>query len=149
MEVETEAEAPPPELAVVLEHATLMAKQLPSAADPSQLLQIHAALHAAHHRLSLFLSPQPENSVSSAAAAEPMQMEDEEEEQNSRAAVEKVAWRMKECFIQNKRPKRHLSPSAEQQQRRSFEDSADAAPEVFDPLTTKLRALELIHQFHA
>ncbi|KAG6431002.1 hypothetical protein SASPL_109077 [Salvia splendens] len=149
MEVETEAEAPLPELAAVLEHATLMAKQLPSAADPSQLLQIHAALHAAHHRLSLFLSPQPENSVSSAAAGEPMQMEDEDEEQNSRAAVEKVAWRMKECFIQNKRPKRHLSPSAEQQRRRSFEDEADAAPEVFDPLITKLRALELIHQFHA
>ncbi|KAL1548723.1 hypothetical protein AAHA92_16920 [Salvia divinorum] len=151
MEVETEAEAPPPELAAVLEHATLMAKQLPSAADSSQLLQIHAALHAAHHRLSLFLShhppPQPENSVSSAVGGEPMQMEDDEEEQNSRAAVEKVAWRMRECFIQNKRPKRHLSPSAEQ--RRSFEDEADAAPEEFDPLRTKLRALELIQQFHA
>ncbi|XP_047947707.1 uncharacterized protein LOC125193837 [Salvia hispanica] len=148
MEVETEAEAPPPELAAVLEHAALMAKRLPSAADPSQLLQIHAALHAARHRLSLFLSPPPENSVSS-AAGEPMQMEDEDEEQSSRAAVEKVAWRMKECFIQNKRPKRRLSPSAEQQRRRSFEDEADAAPEVFDPLITKLRALELIHQFHA
>ncbi|KAH6830802.1 hypothetical protein C2S53_009560 [Perilla frutescens var. hirtella] len=163
MEVETDPEPPPPppaDLAAVLEHATLMAKQLPSAADPSQLLQIHTALHSAHHRLSLFLShhhtPPPENSVSSAVGGgEPMQMEDDdEEEQNSRAAttaVDKVAWRMRECFIQNKRPKRQLSPSAEQ--RRSFDDAAErsgvAAADEFDPSRTKLRSLDLIYQFHA
>lgn len=158
MEVETESEPPPPpppaaDLAAVLEHAALMAKQLPSAADPSQLLQIHSALHSAHHRLSLFLShhhpPQPDNSVSS--AVEPMQMgEDEEEEQSSRpatSAVEKVAWRMKECFIQNKRHKRPLSPSAAAaEQRRSFEYEAE---EKSDPLRAKSRALDLVYQFHA
>lgn len=177
MEMETE---PPPaaDLTAALEHADLMAKQLPSAADPSQLLQIHSALHSAHHRLSLFLShhhppppPFPENSVSSAVGGgeedgetgggEPMQVEDEEEEQNSRAAtsaVDKVAWRMRECFIQNKRPKRRLSPSAAAaEQRRSFDDEAErvggaaaaAAAEEFDPFRTKLRSLDLIYQFHA
>lgn len=86
-----------------------------------------------------------------------MQMgEDEEEEQNSRpttSAVEKVAWRMKECFIQNKRPKRPLSPSAAAaEQRRSFEYEAErdgAAEEKSDPLRTKLQALDLVYQFHA
>lgn len=87
-----------------------------------------------------------------------MQMEDEEEEQNSRAAtsaVDKVAWRMRECFIQNKRPKRRLSPSAAAaEHRRSFDDEAErvggaAAAEEFDPFRTKLRSLDLIYQFHA
>lgn len=167
MEVETEAGpplTPAADLAAVLEHAALMAKQLPSAADPSQLLQIHSALHSAHHRLSLFLShhqpPQPENSVSS-AVGEPMQTEGgDEEEQSSRppatSAVEKVAWRMRECFIQNKRAKRPLSPSAAAaEQWRSFEYEAErdgaaaAAEEKFDPLRAKLRAIDLVYQFHA
>ncbi|KAL0397843.1 UNVERIFIED_CONTAM: Protein-ribulosamine 3-kinase, chloroplastic [Sesamum calycinum] len=143
---------------------------------PSQLLQIHATLHSAHHRLSLFLShhhpptptpphhPQstilpPENSVSSAVGGgghdddeggegEPMQVGDDEDEQDSRAAttVEKVEERMRECFIQNKRPKRQLSPSAAEQWR-SYENYAAAGE--FDPVGTKLRSLGLVYQFHA
>ncbi|KAI3444619.1 hypothetical protein Pfo_001284 [Paulownia fortunei] len=188
MEVETETSAVPlpGDLVAALEQATLMAKQLPTTTDPSQLLQIHTSLHSAHHHLSLFLShhhpppaphhphppilptPPPENSVSSAVGGgggdendetgggEPMQMGDDEDEQNSRAAtsaatVEKVEGRMRECSIQNKRPKRQLSPSAAEQ-RRSYENVAvwgGAVAAEFDALGTKLRSLDLIYQFHA
>ncbi|KAL2233942.1 uncharacterized protein LOC105171894 [Sesamum indicum] len=175
MEVEKETSTVLGELVAALEQATLMAKQLPATTDPSQLLQIHATLHSAHHHLSLFLShhhpptpplpshhPQstilpPENSVSSAVGGggheddeggEPMQVGDDEDEQDSRAAttVEKVEERMRECFIQNKRPKRQLSPSAAEQWR-SYENYAAASE--FDPVGTKLRSLGLVYQFHA
>ncbi|KAL7121240.1 hypothetical protein ACP275_02G171100 [Erythranthe tilingii] len=151
-----------------------MAKQIPTTADPSQLHQIQSALCSANHRLSLFLTggqpplpppPQsaafpiarPENSVSS-AVGEPMQMGDgEEEEQNSRDAttVEKVEGRMRECFIQNKRPKRRLSPSSAvaAEQRRSYVNKGviggGAAAAEFDPIGARLRSLDLIYQFHA
>ncbi|KAK4418699.1 hypothetical protein Salat_2282700 [Sesamum alatum] len=174
MEVEKETSTVLGELVAAMEQATLMAKQLPTTTDPSQLLQIHATLHSAHQHLSLFLShhqppppPQrqstmipPENSVSSAVGGggdeddeggEPMQVGDDEDEQNSRAAtsaatVDKVEERMRECFIQNKRPKRQLSPSAADQWR-SYETYAAAGE--FDPVGTKLRSLGLVYQFHA
>ncbi|XAR54096.1 hypothetical protein NMG60_11029102 [Bertholletia excelsa] len=118
------------ELITALEQATLMAKQLSTTADSSHLHQIYSSLHSAHHRLSSFLSlhptppppalpPPPENSVSSAAGNsaggfdgdDPMEDGDEAEE-NSKAAIERVEERMRDCFIQNKRPKRSLSPAA-------------------------------------
>ncbi|KAG8391753.1 hypothetical protein BUALT_Bualt01G0219800 [Buddleja alternifolia] len=173
MEVETETPTVIGNLVTALEQATLMAKQLPTTTDQSHLLQIHTALHSAHHHLSFFLShhhpppPQPENLVSSAVGGggdendetggggEPMQMGDDEDAHNSRAAtVEKVEERMRECFIQNKRPKRPLSPAAAAaaEQLRSYENAAvngGAAAAEFDPLGTKLRALDLTYQFHA
>ncbi|KAL0379591.1 UNVERIFIED_CONTAM: Protein-ribulosamine 3-kinase, chloroplastic [Sesamum angustifolium] len=110
-----------------------------------------------HHPQSTILPP--ENSVSSAVGGgghdddeggegEPMQVGDDEDEQDSRAAttVEKVEERMRECFIQNKRPKRQLSPSAAEQWR-SYENYAAAGE--FDPVGTKLRSLGLVYQFHA
>ncbi|GFP98533.1 hypothetical protein PHJA_001997200 [Phtheirospermum japonicum] len=172
MEVETDAETTsssslPGDLITALEQATLMAKQLPITTNPSHLLQIQAALHAAHRHLSIFLhppppppqsavlpSPQPENSVSSAVGGgdEPMEMGDDEDEQNSRA-VEKVEGRLRECSIQNKRLKRQLSPSAAAvaERRRSYENVAvlDSGTADFDPVGTKLRSLDLIYQFHA
>ncbi|KAM3322872.1 hypothetical protein P3S67_004023 [Capsicum chacoense] len=151
------------ELIQSLEQATLMAKQLPTALDSSQHLQIHSSLHCAHHHLSLFLSqfqfqfqdpmppppPVPENSVSSAVGGEPMQVGDaNENEQNSRTSVDGVVEKMRDCFIQNKRPKRPLSPvSAAAEQRRSH--IKDVPVLEFDPLGTKLRSLDLIYQFHS
>ncbi|KAM3397624.1 hypothetical protein P3S68_001137 [Capsicum galapagoense] len=160
------------ELIQSLEQATLMAKQLPTALDSSQLLQIHSSLHSAHHHLSLFLSqfqfqhrmppppPVSENSVSSAVGGEPMQVGDanenernsvddvNESEQNSRTSVDGVVEKMRDCFIQNKRPKRPLSPvSAAAEQRRSY--IKDGPVLEFDPLGTKLRSLDLIYQFHS
>ncbi|EYU32050.1 hypothetical protein ABFS82_02G156600 [Erythranthe guttata] len=175
MEVEMDTSAVAGDLVAALEQATLMAKQIPTTADPSQLFQIQSALRSANHRLSQFLTggqlpppPQhtafpiarPENSVSSAVGGggEPMQMGDgEEEEQNSRDAttVEKVEGRMRECFIQNKRPKRRLSPSSAvaAEQRRSYVNKGviggGAAAADFDPIRARLRSLDLIYQFHA
>ncbi|XP_019071460.1 uncharacterized protein [Solanum lycopersicum] len=152
------------ELIQALDQATLMAKQLPTTADSSQLLQIHSSLQSAHHRLSNFLSqthhhqtphllpaplPFTENSVSSAVGGEPMQVGDEEDAVNdSKSSVDRVEERMRDCFIQNKRPKRPLSPtSAVAEQRRSYDN--DGPDLEFDPHRTKLRSLDLIYQFHS
>ncbi|XP_055817382.1 uncharacterized protein LOC129886634 [Solanum dulcamara] len=150
------------ELIQALDQATLMAKQLPTNVDSSQLLQIYSSLQSAHQHLSIFLSqsyhhhpppPFPENSVSSAVGGEPMQVGDEEDgvnetELNSKTSVDRVEERMRDCFIQNKRPKRPLSPaSAVAEQRRSYDNDR---PDVeFDPHGTKLRSLDLIYQFHS
>ncbi|XP_073278351.1 uncharacterized protein [Primulina huaijiensis] len=162
MEVDTETSPSVQELVSSLEQATLMARRIPATADPYQLHQIRSTLLSAHRRLSLFLNQQPSppaNSVASAAGVagddNDVQMGDEEDEQNSRAAttstvaVDKVEERMRDCFIQNKRPKRALSPSAEQ--RRSWENEGlrdGAVVAEYDPYTTKLRSLDLIYQFH-
>ncbi|XP_019158798.1 PREDICTED: uncharacterized protein LOC109155629 [Ipomoea nil] len=153
------------ELITVLEQATLTAKQLPTTTDPSQILRLHSTLHSAHHHLSLFLSqpqnnpPPPqhpaENSVSSAVSGgenetDPMQLEGEEH--NSKVCVDAVEERMRDCFIQNKRPKRPLSPAAaaaELQQSYESEVARDGSAAEFDPIGTKLRSLDLIYQFHA
>ncbi|XP_021904312.1 uncharacterized protein LOC110819436 [Carica papaya] len=137
---------PPPsppltELVVSLEQATLMAKQLPTATDPTRLLHIYSSLHQAHLQLSSFLSssstttPFPPlplqscavggNSLSSTTASngsEPMQMGDDDEdnqveadaEENSasKPMIDSVEERMRDCFIKNKRTKRRLSPSS-------------------------------------
>ncbi|XP_060218751.1 uncharacterized protein LOC132645660 [Lycium barbarum] len=159
------------ELIQALDQATLVAKQLPTTSDSSQLLQIYSSLHSAHHHLSLFLSqshhhhpppqqphllptPSPvlENSVSSAVGDEPMQDDDDDDvngtEQNSKSSVDRVEEKLRDCFIRNKRPKRPLSPgSAAAEQRQSYEN--DFPVLEFDPHGTKLRSLELIYQFHS
>ncbi|XP_052171699.1 uncharacterized protein LOC127787680 [Diospyros lotus] len=151
------------ELVAALDQATQMAKQLPATTDPSHLLQIYAALHSAHHRLSSFLShPHPppapavaENSLASAAGdGEPMQLADDdnrEEAEAETATVDSVQERMRDCFIQNKRPKRPLSPSsaaAAELRRRPPPYDDGFLSYGFDPLGTKLRSLDLIYQFH-
>ncbi|XP_021280636.1 uncharacterized protein LOC110413933 [Herrania umbratica] len=164
------------ELVFSLEQATQMAKQLPSSSDPTYLHQIYSSLHQAHHSLSSFLSatqtqfpvppPQPpvplvaaENSLSSATGAanddgsEPMQVGDENEaeaEENSKTSVDKVEERMRECFIKNKRVKRQLSPSyaAVAEEGRICEDRFLGGVKGFDSLRDKLRALDLVYQFH-
>ncbi|XP_059651481.1 uncharacterized protein LOC132299057 [Cornus florida] len=170
------------DLALTLEQATLMAKQLPNTTDPSQLLQIYSTLHSAHHHLSSFLSQTPqfhppppppppppplaaENSVSSAVGNgnymddndndnEPMQLgdrddEEAEAEQNSKTTIERVEERMRDCFIQNKRPKRPLSPSAAAaEQRRWYDHELVSGSGGFDPHGTRLRSLDLVYQFH-
>ncbi|KAI4356878.1 hypothetical protein L6164_000862 [Bauhinia variegata] len=164
-------ETPPlPDLILSLEQATFMAKQLPNTDDPTHLLQIYSSLHHAHQNLSNFLSkmgiplppPAAENSISSATGAvrdengnDPMQVGDNDEvevEENSKvtSTIEEVEDKMRECFIRNKRPKRPLSPSAAvavEEQRLSGDGFAGRVTD-FDPLATKLRALDLIYQFH-
>lgn len=78
-----------------------------------------------------------------------MQVGDEEDAVNdSKSSVDRVEERMRDCFIQNKRPKRPLSPtSAVAEQRRSYDN--DGPDLEFDPHRTKLRSLDLIYQFHS
>ena len=158
-----------PDLILSMEQAILAAKQVPSTSDPTHLLQIYSSLHQAHNHLSTFLSraqfPQPlfapaaENSRSSATAAaadingnEPMQMGDDEdvEQENSRGTVDSVEEKMRDCFIKNKRPKRPLSPTtaARAEERRLNDDGFYGVVEGFDPYATRLRALDLVYQFH-
>ncbi|MBA0853212.1 hypothetical protein Goshw_014931 [Gossypium schwendimanii] len=173
-----EAQVTPPAAAAVqlsdlvysLEQATQMAKQLPVTSDPTYLFQIHSSLHRAHHSLSSFLSaahpqhlPPPvaaANSLSSATGAanengsDPMQVGDENEaeaEENSKTSIDKVEERMRECFfIKNKRVKRQLSPSsaALAEERRVCDDRFVGGIMGFDPIGEKLRALDLVYQFH-
>ncbi|CAN0824628.1 hypothetical protein LINGRAPRIM_LOCUS1753 [Linum grandiflorum] len=76
--------------------------------------------------------------------------DDEQEENNSMTAtINKVEEKMKNCFIKNKRQrKRPLSPSSA-----ALDDDGylvgTTIKEGFDPLGTRLRALDLIDQFHA
>lgn len=65
----------------------------------------------------------------------------EEAEQNP--TVDKVEERFKDCFIGNKRLKRQLSPASAEQ--RVYECNGYVE---FDPYGTKMRALDLIYQFH-
>ncbi|XP_038876419.1 uncharacterized protein LOC120068853 [Benincasa hispida] len=163
------------DLLLSLEQASFMAKQLPSSSNPTHLLQIYNSLHQANLNLSLFLSktqfsqslplPRPsinENSLSSATSAafnddgnEPMQVGDDDDadaEHDSKGTIEMVEEKMKDCFIKNKRVKRQLSPSAAAmaEERRVHRDNRfTATPKGFDPHVERLRALDLISQFHA
>ncbi|KAL4382115.1 hypothetical protein HN51_005707 [Arachis hypogaea] len=166
---------PLPELIHSLEQATFMAKQLQSTTNPSHLLQIHTSLHHAHQNLSTFLStlqfpppppppPAAENSVSSAngAAGEPMQMGDDDggggngddgvvdAEETSKCTIEKVEEKMRDCFIKNKRAKRPLSPSAAAaiEEKRLSDEGFVGRVKDYDPHAMKLRALDLVYQFH-
>ncbi|XP_015899342.3 uncharacterized protein LOC107432670 [Ziziphus jujuba] len=169
---------PLPELILSLEQAALMAKQLPTTTDPTHHFQIYSSLHQTHHHLSTFLSrttplfPQPlhlappaENSLSSATGAvaggdngnEPMQVgddngyDDDVGEGNSKGnTVDRVEEKMKDCFIKNKRPKRPLSPSAAAlvEERRLNDGGFIGGFMGFDPHATRLKALDLVYQFH-
>lgn len=74
-----------------------------------------------------------------------------EAEENSKTTIEKVEERLRDCFIKNKRPKRPLSPSsaAVAEERRLYENGFVGGAKGFDPHETKLRALDLVYQFHA
>ncbi|XP_027163838.1 uncharacterized protein LOC113764007 [Coffea eugenioides] len=133
------------------------------------------------HQASFLPSLQPpppppplENSFSSAVGGgdeydmDPMQMGDDDEVEHdskntstSAAAaavieIEGVEDRMRDCFIQNKRPKRPLSPSsvaAVAEQRPSYVSHVAAgrggsSAEQFDPEGSRLRSLDLVYQFH-
>nr|GMD33182.1 Zinc finger protein [Ipomoea batatas] len=77
-------------------------------------------------------------------------MQLEGEEHNSKVSVDAVEERMRDCFIQNKRPKRPLSPAAaEPPQSYESEVARSGSAAEFDPIGTKLRSLDLIYQFHA
>ncbi|XP_010479691.1 PREDICTED: uncharacterized protein LOC104758501 [Camelina sativa] len=135
------------ELISSLEQATLMAQQIGTTSEQNQLLQISSSLHLAHQRLSVFLADKSLSSV------EPMQLGEEENElaaeEERDSAVEKVGEKMRECFIRNKRVKRPLSPSSAVVETSATEErSARDYGFDFDPHATKLRALDLIYQFH-
>ncbi|KAF8113029.1 hypothetical protein N665_0058s0123 [Sinapis alba] len=143
------------ELISSLEQATLMSHQIGTAVERNQLLQISSSLRIAHHRLSALLlstipSPASDNSVSS---VDPMQLGEGEAGEDERdSAVEKVEEKMRECFIRNKRAKRPLSPSSAVVETSATEERSgrDYYYHGFDldPNASKLRALDLIYQFH-
>ncbi|XP_062090225.1 uncharacterized protein LOC133796640 [Humulus lupulus] len=155
-------EAPPslPDLILSMEEAILAAKQLPTTADPTHLLQIYSSFHQSHKHLSTFLSkpqfPQPLFATADAVVNgnEPMQVGDDDyddvEQDNYRGTVDSVEEKMRDCFIKNKRPKRPLSPSAVAmaEERRLNDDGFHGVIEGFDPYATRLRALNLVYQFH-
>ncbi|KAJ0797630.1 hypothetical protein HanPI659440_Chr04g0175991 [Helianthus annuus] len=133
-------------LVTVLEHATVMAKQLPSTTDSAT---IYASLHAAHRHLSLFLahttqSPPPQlqadnNNIDD--DDEPMRIADEED-----SKIETMEERLKDISIQqrnSKRLKRSLSSASLDCQIESARARFD-----YDPHVARLRALDLIFQFH-
>lgn len=140
------------ELILSLEQATLMAKQLPATSDPDHHRLIFSSLSSAQLSLSSFLSLHhnnfADNSVSSAAVAdaddEPMVAADDGDEEliSKDSSMDRVEERMRELlYIQNKRPKRPLSPSSvaaverrQLEERESIEVTADV-----DPLAHRLR----------
>ncbi|XP_028769140.1 uncharacterized protein LOC114726643 isoform X2 [Neltuma alba] len=153
------AEAPPfADLLLSLEQATFMLKQLPSASDQTHLLQICTSLHSAHRNLSNFLSTidfPPSGVNQDANGNEPMEVGDDDDEAEanveiSRGTIEKVEEKMRDCFIKNKRPKRPLSPStaAAAEERRLSEDGLVGRVKDFDAHAMRLRALDLVYQFH-
>ncbi|EOA39060.1 hypothetical protein CARUB_v10011703mg [Capsella rubella] len=140
------------ELISSLEQATLMAQQIGTTAEQNQLLRISSSLRIAHQRLSVFLASIP--SLGADKSLDPMQLGEEENElaaeEDRDSAVEKVGEKMRECFIRNKRVKRPLSPSSAVVETSATEErSARDSVFDFDPHGTKLRALDLIYQFHA
>lgn len=74
----------------------------------------------------------------------------EAEEETSKCTIDKVEEKMRECFIKNKRPKRPLSPSAAAyvEEKRLSDDGFVGRVKDYDPHATRLRALELVYQFH-
>lgn len=166
MDFMAEALAALPDLILSLDEATFMAKQLPSTTDQTHLLQIYTSLHTAHHNLSNFLSTidfpprppllPPENSFSSATGAnpdgngnEPMEVGDDDDEIEEEEEISKVQEKIRECFIKNKRPKRPLSPStAAVEERQLSDDGFVGRVKEFDGNATRLKALDLVYQFH-
>ncbi|XP_074263252.1 uncharacterized protein LOC141586046 [Silene latifolia] len=161
-------EAPPPlqhltELIQSLEQASHMAKQLPTTSDADHRRIIFSALNSAVASLSSFISVHnSDDGGGENGGDEPMMIADdgggggggEEEEMSSKdSTMEKVEEKMREfLYIQNKRPKRPLSPvAAAMAERQGFEERESVRVPVaeFDPVETRLRNLDLVYQFHA
>lgn len=157
----TEPPPPPPspeqltELIQALDQASQMARQLStgvSNADQHRLILV--SLHSAHLSLSSFLSSHhhcpADNSLSSAGGDDPMRDNDDgdEEQESKDSSMERMEEKMRDSlYIQNKRPKRPLSPSTAQQQGLEERESV-LAPADFDPHGSRLRNLDLVYQFH-
>ncbi|KAJ8441555.1 hypothetical protein Cgig2_026356 [Carnegiea gigantea] len=140
---------PPPsaaKLTQILDQATKMAKQLPTTAGNSDHHRlILSSIHAAQVSLSNFLSlhhyPPPSGNSSSAGADELMMEDDgvaEAEEDSKNSSMERVEEKMRESlYIQNKRPKRPLSPLpaavAERWGLEERENGSVRVPAGFDP----------------
>lgn len=75
--------------------------------------------------------------------------DDEGEETSSKCTtIDRVEQKMRDCFIKNKRPKRPLSPSAAALvEGKRFSDDG-FVKEDYDAHVMKLRALDLVFQFH-
>ncbi|KAJ4833464.1 hypothetical protein Tsubulata_042208 [Turnera subulata] len=162
-----------PELIRSLEQATMVAKELQSIKGHNHLIQIYSSLYHAQNQLASFFAsqthllphfrspalPATENTLSSATTAdgdELMQVGDDEDdvgascgaEENSKSSIDGVEEKMRDCFIKNKRPKRRLSPAAEEGRVVGDDYGYAGGVEGFDPQWTKSRALDLIYQFH-
>ncbi|KAL0700436.1 hypothetical protein Bca4012_056558 [Brassica carinata] len=144
------------ELISSLEKAAVMSHQIGTSVERNQLLQISSSLRIAQHRLSALLlstipSPASDNSVSSVDPMELGEGEAEAVEDERDSAVEKVEEKMRECFIRNKRAKRPLSPSSAVMVETSATEERSGRDYYgfdLDPNASKLRALDLIYQFH-
>ena len=73
-----------------------------------------------------------------------------EAEETSKCTIEKVEERMRDCFIKNKRAKRPLSPSAAAvvEEKRLLDEGFVGRVKDYDPHAMRLRALDLVYQFH-
>ncbi|KAJ9188390.1 hypothetical protein P3X46_003750 [Hevea brasiliensis] len=146
---------PLPDLILSLEQATLMAKQIPSTNHPDQLVQIYSSLHLAHQHLSSLIS-QTQFSLFPPPSLDdrdkPMQVGHGDYEagadENSNTTIDKVEEKMRDCSIKNRKPKRPLSPSSMAEERRLLEDRDAREINGLDPYGTRLRALDLVYQFH-
>ncbi|KAG2725052.1 hypothetical protein I3843_01G049700 [Carya illinoinensis] len=143
-----------------------MAKQLHTTTDPTHLLQIYTSLHQAHHHLSIFLSktqlslpppllfPPSPTGVATATIAngndtQPMQIMDGDDDAFKEAVTfDKVEEKMQDFFTRNKWLKRSLLPLAVAEDRRLYDDGSAVGVNGFDPHVMRLRALDLVYQFH-
>ncbi|KAK9742896.1 hypothetical protein RND81_03G204000 [Saponaria officinalis] len=129
-----------------LEQATHMAKQLRSTSTADHHRhRIFSALNSANLSLSAFLSLH--NSADIDGDGESMMIADDGGEE------EEMMSKMREfLYIQNKRPKRPLSPSAAAAAERwSMEERESARVPVaaFGSLEEKMKNFDLVYQFHA
>ncbi|KAF5188074.1 Ap2-like ethylene-responsive transcription factor snz [Thalictrum thalictroides] len=159
------------DLITALENATLIAKQIPTTSDSTQFFQLCSSLQNVNNQLTSFLnqipSSQPpqtgEDSFNSAVGGdedEIMQIrddddydrlakEEEEEGESSKIIIDGVEERLRNCYIQNKRRKRPLSPtSAAVEQRGLYVYGNGVVVHGFDPHVTRLKSFDLVFQFH-
>ncbi|PIA49653.1 hypothetical protein AQUCO_01300428v1 [Aquilegia coerulea] len=151
------------DLITALEQATLIAKQLPTTTDSTQFFQLCSSLQNANHQLTSFLnqipSSQPlqagENSFNSAVGGdedEIMQIGDDydcegNQEESSKIIIDGVEERLRNCYIQNKRRKRPLSPTSAAVEQRGFYGNG-VVVHGFDPHSSRLKSFDLVFQFH-
>ncbi|KAD3069164.1 hypothetical protein R6Q59_016855 [Mikania micrantha] len=148
-------------LVTALETATAMAKRLQSPTTATESEHIYASIRAAHRQLSLFLAhttqsqPQPSiDVIGDDDGDEPMRIGDEDQQAADGAkdedlkmiAIETMEERMKDVSIQsNKRLKRSLSFTS---LAGGDEIESARAQLDYDTHVNRLRALDLIYQFH-